>query len=468
VSDAFVDPENAPMAGNQQDSFLTWLYGLNGPSLKWDIETARAFTEQLGHPHRAYPSVHLAGTNGKGSVAAMLHAGLREAGLRAGLYTSPHLIRPEERIRLDDQDIEPGAFRVLAQHLAAEAEEGLSAGRLPRHPSFFEIMTAAAMIAFRDHPVDVAVFETGLGGRLDATNVIYPSLSVITTIGLDHTKTLGPDLGSIAREKGGVIKPGIPVLVGWIGGEARAELSEIAAQVGAPLYLADREVHISRAADGTCEVRTPEQTYRDVRPALAGEHQLRNAALAIRASELLRSRGVPVAPVEAARGVANARWPGRLERFPGSPSFLLDAAHNGDGFAALAAHLDGSPIAPEDRVLVLGLTAGRKAATMIEPLRPRVGRIVIAEPRTSKAVPAEEVLEQLHQGGVDARLGGSAEEAIALACALAPVHGEVVVTGSLYLVGDARAVLLGMEAPAHRGTSDWVPTQTPPDPPRRP
>jgi dihydrofolate synthase/folylpolyglutamate synthase len=456
------------MAGSKGDSFLEWLYGLNGPSLKWDIETAQAFTARLGHPHRRYPSVHVAGTNGKGSVAAMLHAGLREAGLRAGLYTSPHLIRPEERIRLDDDDIDSGAFRTLARHLAAEAQEGLSAGQLPRHPSFFEIMTAAAMIAFRDHPVDVAVFETGLGGRLDATNVIYPSLSVITTIGLDHTKTLGPDLGSIAREKGGVIKPGIPVLVGWIGGEARAELTEIAARVGAPLHLADREVFVSRGADGNAEVRTPEQTYRDVRPALSGEHQLRNAALAIRAAELLRTRGVPVAPSEAARGVANARWPGRMERFPGSPNFLLDAAHNLDGFAALASHLDESAVEPEDRVLLLGLTAGRKAAKLIAPLRRRVGSIVVAEPRTAKAVPAAEVLENLRAAGVEARPGGTAEEAIALACALAPPGGEVVVTGSLYLVGDVRAALLGMEAPEHRGTSDWIPARRPPDAPSQP
>jgi dihydrofolate synthase/folylpolyglutamate synthase len=450
-----------PMTGSQTDPFLAWLYGLNGPSLKWDIETARAFTARLGHPHRPYPSVHVAGTNGKGSCAAMLHAGLREAGLRAGLYTSPHLVRPEERIRLDDHDIDSGAFRVLARRLAAEAEEGVAAGDLPRHPSFFEIMTVAAMVAFRDHPVDVAVFETGLGGRLDATNVIYPALSLITTIGLDHTKTLGPDTASIAREKGGVIKPGIPVLVGWVDGDARAQLSEIAAKVGAPLHLADREIFLSVADAGEGEIRTPERTYRRVRPVLPGDHQLRNAALAIRAAELLRQRGVPVAPDEAARGLAAARWPGRLERFEGSPSFLLDAAHNADGFRALARHLEGSPIAPRDRVLVLGLTSGRRAAHMVEPLREKVGHILVAEPRTSKAVSADEVQAQLRDEGVEAEAAGQAPDAVSRARELCPPGGEVVVTGSLYLVGDVRAALTGLDAPLHRGHSDAVPGSGP-------
>jgi dihydrofolate synthase/folylpolyglutamate synthase len=445
------------MTVSQTDPFLAWLYGLNGPSLKWDIDTARAFTARLGHPHRPYPSVHVAGTNGKGSVAAMLHAGLREAGLRAGLYTSPHLVRPEERIRLDDHDIDGGAFRVLAKRLAAEAEEGVASGELPRHPSFFEIMTLAAMVAFRDHPVDVAVFETGLGGRLDATNVIHPALSLITTIGLDHTKTLGPDTASIAREKGGVIKPGIPVLVGWVDGEARAQLAEIAADVGAPLHLADREIFVSDGDDGEAEIRTPERTYRRVRPVLSGEHQLRNASLAVRAAELLRQRGVPVSPDEAARGVGSARWPGRLERFDGTPSFLLDAAHNADGFRALAQHLDRSSIPPRDRVLVLGLTAGRRAAHMVEPLRERVGRILVAEPRTSKAVSADDVLAQLREHGVEAEAAGEAPAAVRRARELCPPAGEVVVTGSLYLVGDARAALTGMESPMHRGTSDTVP-----------
>lgn len=423
------------------DRLIEWLYELRGPSLKWDIDTAAAFRGVLGHPDRAFTSVHLAGTNGKGSVAAMIHAIALDAGLSAGLFTSPHLVRPEERIRVGRDDIPPERFRELIAELRDVAGAALARGALPRHPSFFEMMTAAAWLAFSRAGLDLGIFEAGLGGRLDATNVMTPALAIITTIARDHLKTLGGTPEAIAREKAGIIKPGVPVLLGWVPEGIAATIREIAHQRGAPLHEAAREIAIRRAAGGQ-EIETPERRYRSVEPALAGAHQVRNAALALRAAEILRSRGLPLPPEAGPRGVANVRWPGRLERIPGAPPLLLDAAHNEEGAAALAGFLrerrDG-----RRRVLLFGLTEGRDAEAMFAPLARLFAAVVVARPSLRRGQSPLRVARALRGKADRIETAASVPAALGRARAIAGPEGEVVIAGSLYLVGEVRALLLG-------------------------
>ncbi|UCF66086.1 MAG: bifunctional folylpolyglutamate synthase/dihydrofolate synthase [Acidobacteriota bacterium] len=440
------------MSHELSDPLLEWLYSLSGPSLKWDIDTASAFTRWLGHPQRGFASVHIAGTNGKGSVAAHLSAIARASGLRVGLFTSPHLVRPEERVRLDEHDIDSALFRRFIERLRDEASRAMAAEAVPRHPSFFEMMTAVAMLAFEHHRVDVGVFETGLGGRLDATNILTPHLAVVTTISRDHQKTLGRSLTAIAREKAGIIKPGIPVLAGWIGAAPLEVLRHVARERGAPFHDAARELSLQPTADGGFDLATPLASYRGLCSALEGDHQRRNAALAVRAAELLRTRGIGFHDGAIREGLTRVRWAGRLERISGSPRFLLDAAHNAEGAKALGKYLERHDRAhgrPRRRAVVFGLTEGRRAGSMIRPIAGFVDRIVVTRPATSRAQPPSRVAAEL-DGAVDSRrviLVPQLAEALERAAAAAGPAGEVLVTGSLYLVGGARQILIGLAGP---------------------
>ncbi len=454
---------------SREDELLDWLYGLKGPSLKWDLDTAHALNAACGHPDRAFRSLHVAGTNGKGSVAAMVHAIATAGGIRAGLYTSPHLVRPEERIRVGPEDIDPGSLRALIARLRELSAREEAGGVLPRTPSFFEIMTAAAFLAFAEGRVGFAAIECGLGGRLDATNVIHPMAAVVTTVGIDHAQILGPTLAEIAREKAGIVKPGVPVLVGWLPKEALAAVTSRARRLGAPLAEAARELSIEEEPGGTFRVDTPERTYAGLSCPLGGAHQRRNAALAIRALELCRARGLAL-PAEAVReGLAGVRWPGRLERIARGgeePAHLLDAAHNAEGAAVLAAWLaecDGTD-GGRPRVAVFGLTEGRSAAEIAVPLAGAVDAWVVTRPVIDKAIEPAVVAEQLAQLGIGpVEVVPAPEEALERARArlagLSPGRGggEVMVTGSLYLVGDARRILLRLEGPGHPARETQLP-----------
>jgi dihydrofolate synthase/folylpolyglutamate synthase len=433
----------------QYAALIQWLFQLQGPSLKWDLDTARALAGLLGHPERRFRSVHIAGTNAKGSVAAMIHAIGLAAGVRVGLNTSPHLVDVRERIRIGEHELDEQAFMQLIEELRQQI--ALALPNLPRHPSFFEVVTAAAMVAFARQQVELAVIETGLGGRLDATNLVVPQLSVITTIGLDHQVTLGGSIESIAREKAGIIKPGVPVLVGWVPEPALAVIRARAHALGAPLHLAARELAIDVHLDGAFDLQTPLARYRRLESALEGRHQRQNAALAIRAAELLRQRGFDLPERAIVRGLSNTRWPGRMETLPGRPSVLLDGAHNIDGALALGTALrDRYRVEPRRRVLLFGVTAGRDAAALFAPLQETIAHVIVCTPPIAKAQPAEAVADALRQ--LTARpieIAASAAEGIQRARWLAGPDGEVVVAGSLYLVGDVRRLLLGSEPPAH-------------------
>lgn len=409
------------------------------------LDAFRRLLAALGSPENVAPSVLVAGTNGKGSVAALLESIARAAGLRSGLYTSPHLAAFGERIRVGGVDIDETS-------LAARLETTLAAARstaLPP-PTVFEALTAAAFLSFAAERVELAVLEVGLGGRLDATNAAEPILSVITRIGFDHCAELGETLTAIAGEKAGILRPGVPVVVAAQPAEAAVALAAAAAGRGAPLHDVELETTIDRAewrglAGHRLALRTPRATH-DLDLALAGEHQLENAATAVRAAELLAERHPAIGATAIARGVATVRWPGRLEalRFAATgTTVLLDAAHNPDGCRALARFLArlGRPYE-----LLFGCLADKEAGEMLPPLAAAARRVVLTRPESPRALAPERLLA-LVPASTPVEI--HSDPLGALTWAIAAGSGLVVVAGSIYLVGRLRASLVdGGAAPA--------------------
>jgi dihydrofolate synthase/folylpolyglutamate synthase len=391
--------------------------------VRMGLEPTRSVLARLGDPHRAFASVHLAGSNGKGSTAAMLAACLRAAGLRTGLYTSPHLCRFTERIEVDGGEIPRRRVAELVERVLA----------LDPHLTFFETATAVALLHFAEAAVEVAVLETGLGGRLDATNVVTPRVSILTRIALDHTEILGTRLVEVAGEKAGIVKPGVPaVSAPPASGEVETLLRGRCAELGAPLRLMGRDFDADRGALGF-GYRGPAWQLDRLSVALPGEHQLENAALCLAALEQLQAQGLPVTEAHARQGLSQVRWPGRMEWV--GERFLLDGAHNPAGAAALAGALQGVARC----CLVFGALGPRDVEGTIGPLLPRCGAVILTRPRGPRGIPPEELARRCGLEG-RARLAPDLPAALELA---ADVAGPVLITGSLYLVGEARQLLLG-------------------------
>ena len=426
---------------------VEWLYGLQHFGIKLGLHNIGAMLDLLDRPDRAFPVLHVAGTNGKGSVSAMLDGILRAAGMRVGLFTSPHLVRPSERIRIDGVDLDERRFDAALFEMRDVIEPARSDGTIPSHPSFFEVMTATALREFRREAVDVAVLEVGLGGRLDATNAADTDLSVIVTVDLDHTKSLGGTVEEIALEKAGIIRAGVPVVCGVTRPEALGVLRAVAARRGAPWIDGLAAAAIEPHADGTFAVATAARRYDGLRPSLAGRHQWDNARLAIVALEAVAPRlAREVSPQAVARGLAQTRWPGRLQWIDGRPRTLLDGAHNPAGIASLVAHLAAEPIRPRP-VLLFGTTREKDLDRVLLPLLPHVGGIIAGRAGIDRAMDPGEIAAWAH--GRVPWIVPETDPATALARARdrAGAHGTVLVTGSLYLVGDVLTVLDARDAP---------------------
>ncbi len=392
--------------------------------IKFGLETMRALVAEMGHPERACPSLLIAGTNGKGSVAAYCDAVLRASGLRTGRYTSPHLVRVNERITVDGREISDRDFARAVEDVRDAAERLIRRRVLKAHPTFFEVLTAAAFAHFRRRRVDVAVLEVGLGGRLDATNVAEPLASAIVTIDLDHEVYLGRTLASIAREKAGVLRPGRPTVVGPLPAEARRAVRARARELGARVVEAPR---------------TPTSQYAHLRP-LPGAHQRDNLLVAVRLLEEAKRAGLRVDLRRLPRAVAATRWPGRLEWVPGYPPLLLDGAHNPAGARALADYLGtGPPI-----VLLFAAMSDKDVAGLARELFPRASAVVLTRPRIARAATPDELARRTGRLATSAHRQPSVSRALALARRLALAHGgmtTVVVAGSLYLVGAVKEIL---------------------------
>ena len=399
---------------------LEKLQSLGRFGVRLGLERVTAALERMGRPQERFASVHVAGTNGKGSTAAMLESCLRAAGLRTGLYTSPHLCRFTERLRVDGQE----ASRDDVVRLAGEVPTGQGL-------TFFEVVTAMALAHFAAQETELAVVEVGMGGRLDATNVVQPEVCVLTHIGLDHTEILGPDLASVTREKAGIIKPGVPVVSAPPPSPEAADIiQQRCEELKAPLYLLGRDFDLG-GADGSLVFSMGRWRLDRLAPALGGQHQRHNAALCLAAASCLRRRGRAISDGDLRRGLAEVRWPGRLEWI--DEDTLLDGAHNPAGSAALARALAAS-----DRPfnLVLGTMGPGPGRPLVEPLLPHARRIVFTRPQSPRALDPAALASEFP----------GAEAAPDLASALALLRhepGPRLITGSLYLVGEARALIAG-------------------------
>jgi dihydrofolate synthase/folylpolyglutamate synthase len=403
--------------------------------MKFGLETMRALLDALGHPERTAPALLVAGTNGKGSVVAYVDRALRASRLRVGRYTSPHLVRVNERIVVDGREITPLQLERAIVAVRRAAERLVRAGRIPAHPTHFETLTATAFLHFARRRVDVAVLEVGLGGRLDATNVSDPVASAIVTIARDHEAQLGTRLSSIAREKAGVVRRGRTTVIGALPPEARAAVVRAARAVGARVRDASREGRVRETADGL-EVATRRHVYRGLRP-LPGAHQADNLRVALALLEEARDAGVPVDLRAVPAAIARTEWAGRLQTIAGRPSLLLDGAHNPEGARALARHLRGGP----PFVLVFGAMADKDVSGMARHLFPLAEDVVLTRMAQERAAPIRALARRIGPLARGARHEPTVRGALRRARALAGPAGRVVVAGSLFLVGEVLAAL---------------------------
>ncbi|MGH9701919.1 MAG: bifunctional folylpolyglutamate synthase/dihydrofolate synthase [Candidatus Acidiferrales bacterium] len=419
---------------------------------KFDLANISILSESLGSPHRAVPCVHIAGTNGKGSTAAMLDSILRFAGLRSGLYTSPHLERINERIRIAGEEISDSAFAESFTRVETQIEELMASGALAAHPTFFECLTAVAYDAFARAEINFAVYEVGMGGRLDATNIVTPEVAVITQIDFDHEAYLGHSIEQIAAEKAGIIKPG-----GWVVSsaerpEARTVIARTAAAMDARLVEIDGTFQLEnlRDADGgySAVVSQPHSTRKmAIDLPLPGRFQLRNALAALAAARLLAQRGFPLDDDSIAHGLAAVRWPGRLEKLMEKPALYLDGAHNPAGARELLSfwkdHFQGRKI-----FLIYGAMRDKAVDEISGLLFPRVHTVILTEPRQSRAISVEVLREMTHHHAQNLEMVSDPVQALERVFELAHSDDVIFVTGSLYLVGDLRGFLLERRLPA--------------------
>lgn len=404
------------------------------------LDRMRGFLVHLGSPHRAAPVVHVAGTNGKGSVVRMVGSILRAQGLRVGEYTSPHLQRINERIVVDGREIsDPVLSSLLAETDSARrawVHEQLNGLCEPNEAlTYFEMMTAVAFQHFAAEGVDVAVVEVGLGGRLDATNVVDPAVTVISSVGIDHTAQLGPDLASIASEKAGIIKPGRPVVVGALPREAMRVIRSLAADRAAPLLELETDFRMAEQ-DGALSWSQGAHAYRELAVALAGGHQLQNASVAIAAVHQLPLELRP--GYEAIRaGLSQVRHAGRLETL--APGVVVDCAHNGESAARLADWLQARPrTAGQRRTLLLGMSADKDPRSVVVCLAPHIDRVLTTHCSHPRALSAGDLAEQIIGVDLPVLPAGPIEQALPLARS---GGDDVVVAGSVFLAGAVRDLL---------------------------
>jgi dihydrofolate synthase/folylpolyglutamate synthase len=435
------------------------------PAHKFDLEHMRVLLAALGHPENRFPAVLVAGTNGKGSTSATLASILRASGLKTGLYTSPHLLRINERIRLNDESIADDDFALLHAVVDRTSERLVSEGDLPWHPSFFEMLTAMAFEYFARSRPDIVVLEVGMGGRLDATNVVEPRLGIITDISLDHQKYLGETIPEIAREKAGIIRKGgavvtLPQLPEANDVIGHAILDAEARAVNAVPYVppvspgsAPCLAHPDGPAQASLRLRYPMQILdREilVDSPLVGRHQLRNLALAMAAAVELHTQGeTRITPETIAKGIRETRWPGRFEVVAdskGHPEYVLDVAHNPAGAWALRSTLSaayGEAAPAREIVMVFGVMRDKAVREITEILFPIAERVIVTQANNPRSASPAEIQQAAARVARENQIEDAADVAAALerARALAGAGGLVVITGSIYIVGEAMRTL---------------------------
>jgi dihydrofolate synthase/folylpolyglutamate synthase len=414
---------------------LSYLFGLGQFGIKFGLENMFAIVGRLGHPERTFRSVHIAGTNGKGSVTAMIDAGLRAAGHKSARYTSPHLVDLAERFVIDGRQVAADKMLAAVADVQSVIEHLLAEGVLQAHPTFFEVTTAVAFELFRRAGVEVAVLEVGLGGRLDATNVIQPIATAITSIAYDHQQYLGSTLAEIATEKAGIIKPRVPMVVGELDPESLTAIAAIARDRGAPLVRAADGATVTRLASNRIALRTPARDYGAVTMGLPGAHQIGNALVAVRILELLDSLGMAVPPGAVVSALASPSWPGRLDlrRFSDGREILFDAAHNPAGAASLASYL--RDLHSERLPLVFAGMHDKDLEGMLRALLPVVGPLVVTRASNRRSADPEQLGELARRIAPETSVTIAASPGEALDIAWRS-SSRILVAGSIFLLGD--------------------------------
>lgn len=418
---------------------LTHIYGLARFGMKPGLERIRTTLHALSDPQDAVQTIHVAGTNGKGSTAAFLTSILRAGGHKTGLFTSPHLIAFPERIRLDDREVSENDVVYLADRVLSVAPPGTT---------FFEIVTAMAYLFFAEKGAELAVMEVGMGGRFDATNIASGVLSIITPIDLDHAEYLGNTLGLIAREKAGVVKAGRPVVCSSQVTEAGEVIRQQCLELGSPFYQDGHDFSATWESNGI-SYSGIEWTMHALQPGIPGRYQAMNLATAICAVELLKQQGVDLSPENVRSGAEQAFWPGRMELFAGPPRVLLDGAHNPAGAKALAGAL--VDFTRKAVILVAGIVGDKDAEGILEPLLPLANIVITVSPSVPRGLGSAELAEQCRSLGHQAIDAGGIAKGLEMALNLAHPEDLILVCGSLFVVGEARATLLSQAFEPFRG-----------------
>ena len=445
--------------GEKRDyrSSLEYLFGLQRFGIKLGLSNITALLKHLGNPHQSLRAVHIAGSNGKGSTAAFLTSILRQAGCRVGLYSSPHLIDFTERIQVDGIPVKEGrvarltdriqeVVRVMEKNGEFRADSSTFSLAKDIDPqkatiTFFEFTTAMAFLHFQEAQVDVAVLETGMGGRLDATNVIDPLLSLITPISLEHQQYLGRTLLRIAGEKAGIIKPGRPLLTTARQPRVIELFRQKCREMGAPFYAYGKEFRGKQAGTRLMDFQGVGHRWDALRLGLAGRHQVVNASLALAAAEILMEKGFSINEDRVREGVAGAKWPGRMELVSGSPRVLLDGAHNPGATRALKQALQEE--FPRKRlIMVLGIMADKEISKMMSNLIPSADLLILSRPYMDRAASLETLRKNASAWRKPIREMADVGTAVEMAMAEGGKDDLVVVTGSLFTVGEARAYLI--------------------------
>lgn len=414
---------------------LNYLFGLQQFGIKLGLENINQLLERLGHPQRALSIVHIAGTNGKGSTAAALASILSANGIRTGLYTSPHLQSFTERIQVDGHHISEQDVVELTLKLKVLAAD------IPA--TFFEFTTALALEYFRRREVEWVILETGLGGRLDATNAVTPALCLVTPISRDHEQYLGSDLASIAAEKAGIFKPGVPVLTAPQVPEVREVLIQTCRQLDIPLRIAGSDWQVNPSASSSFSYSGAEWALRDLPQSLPGRHQLDNLGLALAAAEALVACGCAIDVDRLPQALAQISWPGRLEWCAATPRVLLDGAHNPAGAETLSSYLQSSKL--NKLLWVAAFKEDKSWEDICGPLLPQMQHVYAAPLAEQASVNPNKIAMYAQGHGVEADIFCSASEAVAAALAAARPDQVVLVAGSLFLIAEVRPLVLFCE-----------------------
>ncbi len=412
---------------------------------KFGLENISALAADLGNPHRAVPCAHIAGTNGKGSTAAILESILRDTGLRTGLYTSPHLERINERIRLNGEPVSDEIFAAAWTRVHASIESLMALGKLTAHPTYFECVTAMAFLIFAGQHIDFAIYEVGLGGRLDSTNIVTPEVAIITPIDFDHENFLGHSITEIASEKAGIIKPGAIVVSSVIRLEGRAVIAQKCVEMRARLAEIDEEWRLEEISSSegfhrALAISKDSRAKLTIAPALPGRFQLRNAlAAATAARTLLESSHFRIEDRNIERGIANVSWPGRLERLSEKPAVYLDGAHNPSGARELLEFWQRD-LAGRRIILIYGAMRDKAVDEIAGVLFPHAHAVILTEPRQPRAISVALLSEMTaHLASQRPAVIQDPFQAFDHAIEVASENDAVFVTGSLYLVGDLRS-----------------------------